>query len=64
MFARIRKALMAGAGAGAAAFGKAMADGKLDTGAWIQIVGSAVVVGALTWWIRNEQVPAEPTPAQ
>jgi len=52
---------MAGGGAGAAAFAKAMADGKLDMGAWIQIVGSAVVVGALTWWIRN--APAKVTAA-
>ena len=58
--ARIRKALVAGAGALSASLATGAADGALDRTDWLLAAGAALVVGWATWQTRN--APEAPVP--
>jgi hypothetical protein len=60
MFARIRKCIVAGIGAGIAAYTNGALDGDMTTGEWITVVGSVIVIGVLTWLIPNRVQPSSP----
>ncbi len=63
MFASIRKAVVAGAGAALAAFLGAWVKGgaPADTAGWGAMAGAAVAVGigagVATWGVKNEPAP-------
>lgn len=57
MLARIRKAIMAGVGAGVAAYTSALASGKVDVNTWITVVGSVIVIGVITYLVPNAPTP-------
>jgi hypothetical protein len=57
---RLRKALMAGVGAGAAAYTTALSTkGSLQQTDWALVVGSAIVVAVLTYLVPNKPAPTE-----
>lgn len=58
--AKIRKALVAGLGAGVAAYTNGMLDGTMTTTEWATVVGSIVVFGVLTWAVPNRTAPKAP----
>jgi hypothetical protein len=60
VIARIRKALIAGLGAGVAAYTNGMLDGAMTTQDWITVVGSVIVIGALTYAVPNRTTPTPP----
>lgn len=51
--ARMRKALVAGAVAGAGAIAKGMVDGQWSTDDTIYTVGAIIVTGFMTWLVPN-----------
>ncbi len=60
MIARIRKALVAGIGAGLAALSTGMLDGSLSQADWITIVGSTLVIALATWRVPNAKAGRRP----
>ncbi len=57
---RVRKALMAGVGAGAAAYTTALsAKGSVEQADWALVIGSAIVVAVLTYAVPNKPKVAE-----
>lgn len=57
VLARIRKALVAGIGAGVAAYMSAVTSGTVDVNTYITVVGSVIVIGVITYFVPNAPTP-------
>lgn len=59
VLARIRKALVAGIGAGVAAYMSAVTSGTVDINTYITVVGSVIVIGVITYFVPNAPTPTK-----